>query len=150
MINIIKNLCANRTSYYMLSLFILALSSCSPELKDNSDRFKKGVFEIPAGKGYSKTIVTRKDSLQIEEYEKIISITSDALNTEKRVKQIDTLYITWKNNFFYTLRMKSPKKELDKDPIFVQITEIKDSFYTFTAKIGYSTFKSDGTLYKVK
>ena len=146
----IQHLYKNKLKYYVFSLFILAISSCSSELKDHSNRFKKGVFEIPAGNGYSKTIVIRKDSLQIEEYEKIISITSDALNTEKRVKQIDTLYITWKNNFFYTLRMKSQKKELDKDPIFVQITEIKDSSYTFTAKIGYSTFKSDGTLYKVK
>lgn len=140
----------NNHSLLFLMIFLTLFYSCSSEIKDNPDRFKKGVFEIPAGKGYSKTVITRKDSLQIEEYEKIISITSDSINTEKRVKQIDTLYITWKNNFFYTLKMKSPKKDLDKDPIFVQITDIKNKSYKFTAKIGYSKFKSDGTIFKIK
>lgn len=133
-----------------LLLVIVIFYSCSSDIKGDADRFKKGVFEIPAGNGYSKTIITRKDSLQIEEYEKIVTITSDSLSTEKRIKQIDTLYITWKNNFFYTLKMKSPKKELDKDPIYVQITEVKDNSYNFSAKIGFSTFKSDGTVYKIK
>ena len=43
---------------------------CSPEIKGDADRFKKGVFEIPAGDGYGKTTIIRRDSLQIEEYEK--------------------------------------------------------------------------------
>ena len=133
-----------------LFLVLVIFSSCSSDIKGDADRFKKGVFEIPAGNGYGKTTITRKDSLQIEEYEKIVTITSDSLNTEKRIEQIDTLYITWKNNFFYTLKMKSPKKELDKDPIYVQITEVKDNSYNFSAKIGFSTFKSDGTVYKIK
>ena len=119
-------------------------------MKDNSDRFKKGVFKIPAGEGYSKTIITRVDSLQIEAYEKIVNISNDSTSGIKRTKHIDTLYIKWKNNFFYTLRMKSPKKEADKNPIFVQITEVKDSSYNFTAKIGFSKFSTDGTIYKVK
>lgn len=140
----------NQFFIFSLLLTIIILSGCSPEIRGDADRFKKGVFEIPAGNGYGKTTITRKDSLQIEEYDKIISITSDSIITEKRIKQVDTLYITWKNNFFYTLKMKSPKKELDKDPIFVQITEVKDSSYNFTAKIGFSTFKSDGTVYKIK
>ncbi|MEO9569981.1 MAG: hypothetical protein ABJH82_07885 [Polaribacter sp.] len=130
--------------------FLLFFSSCQSEIKDNSDRFKKGVFEIPAGNSYSKTIITRKDSLQIEEYEKIVSISNDSISEEKRIKHIDTLYIKWKNNFFYTLKMKSPKRKLDKEPIFVQITKITDSSYSFTAKIGFSKFKTDGTIYKVK
>ena len=129
---------------------ITTLTSCKPEIKDNSNRFKKGIFEIPAGNGYGKTTIERIDSLQIENYEQIQSISKDGSSSVKKITHTDTLYIKWKNNFFYTLKMKSPKKELDKDPIFVQITEIKDSSYTFTAKIGYSTFKSDGTLYKVK
>jgi len=129
---------------------IISLNSCKSEIKDNSDRFRKGVFEIPAGKGYSKTTVTRIDSLQIEEYEKIVSISNDSTTREKRIKHIDTLYIKWKNNFFYSLKMKSPKKELDKDPIYVQITKITDSSYSFTAKIGFSKFKQNGTVYKVK
>ena len=68
----------------------------------------------------------------------------------KTITQIDTLYITWKNNFFYTLKMKSPKKEIDKQPIFVQITKVKDSSYSFSAKVGYSNFKQDGTVFKIK
>jgi hypothetical protein len=135
--------------FALITLFF-TLSSCKSEIKDNSGRFKKGVFEIPAGKGYSKTTILRIDSLQIEEYEKIISISNDSTSGEKRIKHIDTLYIKWKNNFFYTLKMKSPKKELDKDPIYVQITKISDSSYDFTAKIGFSKFKQDGTVYKVK
>ncbi|MCI2227975.1 hypothetical protein MC378_02265 [Polaribacter sp. MSW13] len=133
-----------------LLTIILALSSCTSEIKENSDRFKIGVFEIPAGKGYSKTIITRKDSLQIEEYTKFVSISNDSTTSEKRIKHIDTLYIKWKNNFFYTLKMKSPKKELDKDPIYVQITKVTDSSYNFTAKIGFNKFKQDGIVYKVK
>lgn len=134
----------------VILIAFIALYSCKSEIKDNSDQFKQGVFEIPAGDGYSKTIITRKDSLQIEEYEKIVSVSNDSTSGEKRIKHIDTLYIKWKNNFFYTLRMKSPKKELDKDPIFVQITKLKENSYDFSAKIGYSKYKTDGTIYKVK
>ncbi|OAD45088.1 hypothetical protein [Polaribacter atrinae] len=133
-----------------LVLFSIILSSCQSDLKDNSDRFKEGVFEIPAGDGYSKTTIIRKDSLQIEEYDKIISISNDSTVTEKNIKHIDTLYIKWKNNFFYTLKMKSPKKEIDKEPIYVQITKVTDSSFSFSAKIGFSKFATDGTIYKVK
>jgi hypothetical protein len=129
---------------------IITLASCKSEIKDNSNRFKEGVFEIPAGEGYSKTTITRIDSLQIEEYEKIVSISNDSNSGVKRIKHIDTLFIKWKNNFFYSLKMKSPKKELDKDPIYVQITEVTDNSYSFKAKIGFSKFATDGTIYKVK
>ena len=129
--------------------FLLVLTSCSSE-KGDPDRFKQGVFEIPAGEGYSKTTITRIDSLQIEEYDKIISISNDSISEEKRVKHIDTLYIKWKNNFFYSLKMKSPKKQLDKDAIYVQITKITNDSYDFSAKIGFSKFLTDGTIYKVK
>ncbi|WP_258848530.1 hypothetical protein [Polaribacter sp. WD7] len=146
-----------RNKFSLLHLFTILFLlcsffffSCKSDLKDNSDYFKQGVFEIPAGNGYSKTIITRKDSIQIEEYEKIVSISKDSSFTEKRIKHIDTLYIKWKNNFFYTLRMKSPKKKLDKDPIFVQITKLKENSYDFSAKIGFSKYKTDGTIYKVK
>ena len=129
---------------------IITLISCNSEIKDNSNRFKEGVFEIPAGEGYSKTIITRKDSIQIEEYEKIVSISNDSISGVKRIKHIDTLYIKWKNNFFYSLKMKSPKKQLDKDAIYVQITKVTDSSYSFKAKIGFSKFATDGTIYKIK
>ena len=137
---------------YILRILIIAtvLTSCKSEFNDNSDRFKKGVFEIPAGEGYGKTTITRIDSLQIEEYEKVVSISNDSSSGVKRSKHIDTLYIKWKNNFFYTLNMKSPKKELDKDPIYVQIVKVTEDSYSFSAKIGFSKFKTDGTIYKVE
>ena len=138
-------------NYILRTLIIAAvLTSCKSEFNDNSDRFKKGVFEIPAGEGYGKTTITRIDSLQIEEYEKVISISNDSSSGVKRSKHIDTLYIKWKNNFFYTLNMKSPKKELDKDPIYVQIVKVTEDSYSFSAKIGFSKFKTDGTIYKVE
>ena len=37
--------------------------------------------------------------------------------------------------------MKSPKTDLDNDPIFVQINKITENSYDFTAKIGFSEFK---------
>ncbi|MEE9407790.1 MAG: hypothetical protein V3V28_06930 [Polaribacter sp.] len=146
----ILSLNKGRFVFFTLLTLLFFLFSCKSEIIDNSDRFKKGVFEIPAGDGYSKTIITRKDSIQIEEYEKIISISTDSSSGVKKVKHIDTLYIKWKNNFFYSLKMKSPKKELDKDPIYVQIVKVTDSSYSFKAKIGFSKFATDGTIYKTK
>ena len=108
-------------------LFLFGLSfllSCSSSKDNDASRFKTGVFEIPAGKGYSKTIVKRIDSLQIEEYTKFTEISTDSGVYKKESTIIDTLFIKWKNNFFYTLKMKSPKTDLDKDPIFVQINKI--------------------------
>ena len=129
---------------------VLLLLACNQGKTIDASRFKMGTFEIPAGKGYSKTVLTRIDSLQIEEYTKYSQITTDSGVFQKETKRIDTLYITWKNNFFYTLKMKSPKNDLDQDPIFVQITKVADSSYDFSAKIGYSEFKQKGTVYKVK
>ena len=133
---------------FKILIIFAILTSCKSEIKDSSDRFKKGIFEIPAGDGYGKTIIKRIDSLQIENYEQIISDNSSL--SVKRIIHTDTLYIKWKNNFFYTLKMKSPKKELDKKPIYVQIVKVTDTSYSFSAKIGFSKFKTDGTVYKVK
>lgn len=130
-------------------VIILLLAACAPKSKGDPTRFKHGTFEIPAGEGYSKTIIIRKDSLQIEQYSKIVSISTDSTVSEKRIEHIDTLFITWKNNFAYTLKMKNPKTDLDKDPIFVQITKVTDNSYDFTAKIGYSNFRQKGTVFKV-
>jgi hypothetical protein len=126
------------------------LLSCNSDNNNDAERFKLGIFEIPAGKGYSKTTVKRIDSLQIEEYIKYTEISTDSGVFKKENKVIDTLYIKWKNNFFYTLKMKSPKTELDKDPIFVQINKITKNSYDFTAKIGFSEFKQKGTVYLIK
>lgn len=144
-----KFLTTLQTACFVLLTTFFLFTACSSEKLD-ANRFREGIFEIPAGDGYSKTVITRVDSLQIEEYEKIISVSNDSVITEKRVKHIDTLYIKWKNNFFYSLKMKSPKKQLDKDAIYVQITKVKDSSYDFSAKIGFSKFATDGTIYKVK
>jgi hypothetical protein len=145
--NLQHNRCIKYFGYSLCLLFIL--SSCTAD-KGDPKRFREGIFEVPAGDGYSKTTITRIDSIQIEEYDKIISISNDSVSIEKRIKHIDTLYIEWKNNFFYSLKMKSPKKELDKDVIYVQITKITDDSYDFSAKIGFSKFLTDGTVYKVK
>ncbi|GGG99831.1 hypothetical protein GCM10011416_17830 [Polaribacter pacificus] len=132
-------------------VFIIVLTSCNEvAVIDNNNQFKKGVFEIPAGEGYSKTIITRVDSLQIEEYTKSVSISTDSTVSNRLEKRIDTLYIKWKNNFSYTLQMKNPKTALDKDLIFVTITKVTDNSFDFIARIGYSDFKQKGTVYKVK
>ncbi|WBX78253.1 hypothetical protein PG911_08345 [Tenacibaculum ovolyticum] len=136
---------------YLLTFLVLSMVfSCTPEKKGNPKRFVYGTFEIPAGNGYGKTTIIRKDSLQIETYTKKVNISTDSLVSEKEIKHTDTLFIKWKNNFAYSLRMKSPKTDLDKDPIFVQITKVTDSSFSFTARIGYSNFKQNGTVYKVK
>ncbi|SDR88175.1 hypothetical protein SAMN05216503_1262 [Polaribacter sp. KT25b] len=113
---------------------ILALTSCKSEFEDNSDRFKLGVFEIPAGKGFVKETIIRKDSIQIS----------------KHGDHVDTLSIKWKNNFFYTLKYINPKNDLQEDPMFVQINKIHKDSYDFTVKIGFSKFSKKATVYKVK
>ena len=115
-------------------LGILTLASCKSEFEDNSDRFKVGVFEIPAGKGFVKETIIRKDSIHIS----------------KHGNHIDTLSIKWKNNLFYTLKYINPKTTLQKDPMFVQINKIHKESYDFTVKIGFSKFKKKATIYKVK
>ncbi len=134
----------NTILFLLVSFLILG---CLPEQKNSANRFKQGVFEIPSGDNYSKTILVRKDSLQIETYTKKISKTVNGKLIEINEQRTDTLFITWRNDFSYRLNMKSPKTDLDKDPIFVQINEVADSSYSFTAKIGYSNFKQKGTVY---
>ena len=46
--------------------------------------------------------------------------------------------------------MKSPKNDLDNDPIFVQINKLSATSYDFTAKIGFSEFKQKGTVFKIE
>ncbi|WP_372746642.1 hypothetical protein [Lutibacter sp.] len=115
----------------VLLAFITLLFSCKEETL-NPDRFKTGTFEIPEGKGYDKTIVIRKDSIQIEKY----------------ANRVDTLAIYWKNNFNYTLKMLHPKSAIDEDPIHVKITSISKNSYTFEAVIGHSNFVQKGEIIK--
>ena len=101
---------------------LLCLVSCKSEFEDNSNRFKEGVFEIPAGKDFVKETIIRKDSIQISKYG----------------DNVDTLSIKWKNNFFYTLKYINPKNSLQEDPMFIQINKIREDSYDFTVKIGFS------------
>ena len=128
------NLLKDQVFFLCLFSFLFTFISCKSELKDNSDQFKIGVFEIPSGKSFVKETIIRKDSIQIS----------------KHGNEIDTLSIKWKNNFFYTLRYINPKTELQKDPMFIQINKIHKDSYDFTVKIGFSKFKNKGTMYKLK
>jgi hypothetical protein len=119
---------------YFIILSVLIFSSCKSEFDDNSEHFKVGVFEIPAGKDFVKETIIRKDSIQIS----------------KHGNHIDTLSIKWKNNFFYTLKYINPKNDLEKDPMFIQINKINKDSYDFTVKIGFSKFAKKGTIYKTK
>ena len=135
---------------YILVALAVFISCKEVSIVDNNNQFKTGVFEIPAGDGYGKTIITRVDSLQIEAYTKSVAITTDSTSINRIEKHVDTLYIEWKNNFSYILKMKNPKTSLDKDQIFVKINKVTDSSYSFIARIGFSKFKQKGTVYKVK
>ena len=117
-----------------VTLFVLffLLTACKNDAA-SPHRFKQGTFEIPAGKGYKKTVIYRKDSLQIEKYE----------------AKIDTLTITWKNNFNYTLKMLHPKTAIDQEPIHIKITHIKEKSYQFEAVIGHSNFVQKGEIFKI-
>ena len=117
----------------LLPLLLVVLISCKDENKaPDADRFKSGTFEIPAGQGYEKTLIIRQDSIQIEKYE----------------DRIDTLSISWKNNFNYTLKMLHPKTAIDEDPIHIKITNIKDNSYEFEAVIGHSNYVQKGEITK--
>lgn len=116
---------------FILVVFTLIISCKEEPL--NPDRFKSGTFEIPAGKGYEKTIIIRQDSLQIEKYQ----------------DRIDTLSIAWKNNFNYTLKMIHPKTAIDEDPIHIKITSIEKDSYEFEAVIGHSNFVQKGKITKI-
>jgi hypothetical protein len=116
----------------ILFVLLLLFVACN-NANQNPERFKTGTFEIPEGKGYSQTLITRTDSLQIENYE----------------GKIDTLSIVWKNNFNYTLKIINPKTAIDEDPIHVKITNVKKNSYDFEAVIGHSNFVQKGTIYKI-
>ena len=119
-----------KTFFYCLALTII-LSSCSINPYRKSEKV------------YDKNLTVLKETISEKEAVPLKSIVVPEII-------IDTLYIKWKNNFFYTLKMKSPQTELDNDPIFVQINTLSDSSYDFTAKIGFSEFKQKGTVYKIK
>ncbi len=107
--------------------------SCKKDNKLDVQNFKKGTFEIPAGKGFDKTTFIRKDSFQIETYG----------------SKVDSLSIVWKDNFNYTLKMLNPKSGLDHEPIRVKITGITSISYDFEAVIGHSNYKQKGTVTKI-
>ena len=130
----IKNIKNNIRFLSIIFMLFFGFTACNSGVEDNSDKFKIGVFEIPAGKDFVKETIIRKDSIQISKYG----------------ENIDTLSIEWKNNFFYTLKYINPKNDLQKDPMYIQINKIREDSYDFTVKIGFSKFSKKGTIYKVK
>ena len=68
----------NLEFYFFLTLVlcVFSFSACKSDFKDNSDRFKVGVFEIPAGKDFVKETIIRKDTIQISKYGDNIKICS--------------------------------------------------------------------------
>lgn len=129
-----QNIKSNLHFLSIIFMLFFVFIACNSDIKDDSDKFKVGVFEIPAGKDFVKETIIRKDSIQISKYG----------------ENIDTLSIEWKNNFFYTLKYINPKNDLQKDPMYIQINKIRDDSYDFTVKIGFSKFSKKGTIYKVK
>lgn len=121
-----------RKIIFILSCIIL-FSSCKVDKKLDVKIFRMGIFEIPATDEYSKTLIKRIDSLQIETYE----------------GKVDTLLIHWKNDFNYTLNMLNLMKGMEEDPIHVQITRLNLDSYEFTAIVGHSNFKQDGKVFKI-
>ena len=135
----------------LLSLMLpVTFTLCKPEIEGNPNRFKTGTFEVPAVNGISKSLILRKDSIQIEKYTKFTEVSTDSGVFLLKERKIDTFYIRWKNNFFYTARMKSPRTEIDKEPMFYQITKISENSYNFSMRIGYSEFRQTGTVIKIK
>ena len=112
---------------FLLIFFTILACNTKPL---NPNRFKQGNFEIPGGKGFSTTFITRIDTLQIEKYD----------------DRIDTLSIHWKNNFNYTLKMLHPKIAIDEEPMHVKITNLNNDSYDFEVIIGNSNYIQKGTL----
>ena len=78
------------------TLLLLIISTvcvaCEPTIQGNPDRFKTGVFEVPAVNGMSKSRIIRKDSIQIEKYTKLTEVTTDSGVFVKKEQKIDTLH----------------------------------------------------------
>jgi len=117
----------------ILLIIFIAITACNTKPL-NPDRFKHGNFEIPEGKGFSTTHITRTDSLQIEKYD----------------DRIDTLTINWENNFNYNLKMVHPKNAIDEETIHVKITNLHKESYDFEAVIGHSNYIQKGTIFLKK
>jgi hypothetical protein len=114
-----------------IALFTILIACKQEHL--SPDRFKHGTFEIPAGKGFEKEVIIRKDSIQISQYG----------------DQIDTLLIVWKDNFNYTLTYLNPKSALDEEPLHIKITNIENDSYDFESTVGNSNYIQKGTITKI-
>lgn len=137
--------------FLLILTFVTLAIACEPTFNGNPERFRTGVFEAPAVEGQlSKTTIIRNDSLQIEKYTKYLEVSTDSGVFVKEEQRIDSFSIRWKNNFFYTCKMLSPKTDFDKNEFFYQITKVTDSTYDFSLKIGYSKYTQTGTVTKIK
>ncbi len=119
---------------YLYLLLLLFLISCNKPSNLTPKELRNGTFKTILEKGKYESVATRNDSMQIETYQ-----------TKK-----DTFYITWKNNFEYSLLKKSPKTDLDKKKFIVKITGISENSYTFSAHFKGSNYKQKGKALKLK
>ena len=86
------------------TLLLLIMSTvcvaCEPTIQGNPNRFKTGVFEVPAVNGMSKSRIIRKDSIQIEKYTKLTEvITGSGVFVEK--EQNRYFLHSMENNFLH-------------------------------------------------
>ncbi len=130
----------------ILLFLLLLIVAC--EKSDDVSPFKQGTFEIPAGKNYSKTIITRTGNLHIETYTTKVIDTVNGKIRLKNVTQSDTLYIKWSDNKSYTLQKKGSNSL--KNIIFVEMENITPNSYNFIARYGYSKSAQKGIIYKIK
>jgi hypothetical protein len=115
------------------ALSLLFLLSCHNDHTGIGD-FRTGTFQTFLDNSEIKSIATRNDSLQFENYNNVI----------------DTFKIEWKSNFEYVLSKINPKSELDSTPFLVKIIGFKNNSYTFKAHYKGSNFKQTGKATKLK
>ena len=131
-VNILYQIIFTKTTLFTLMIFILF--SCQNKVQTNIDSFKTGKFRTVLNDRNITSFAIRNDSLQIETFD----------------NKKDTFYINWKNDFEYILTKKNPKTLLDSTPFNVKINGIKSNSYTFKAYYKGSTFKQEGTAYKIE
>ena len=73
----------------LLLIIFTVCVACEPTIQGSPDRFKTGVFEVPAVNGMSKSRIIRKDSIQIEKYTKLTEVTTDSGVFVKKEQKID-------------------------------------------------------------
>lgn len=116
-------------------LIAFALVSCYNQERNCSD-FKTGKFTSETtveGKNFTSTF-ERNDSIQIENYNKVI----------------DTFSIRWINDCEYILENTKPKNRAEKKAVHVKILNTKDLKYNFEYSFVGDAKKQFGSVTKLK